>query len=174
MTLEKMEQIIDCCVDGNLEALQPLLNKYNSNNIRTAFNYSCIHGQLHIIIYLINLYKTQQSLNPQRKINNCINSTGFEFLCRYGHLHIIKYLCNYEKIKIHSNHEEGFYNACKFGHLNIAKYLLGLYKYNKLHHYTKINFYELPSGDYKNYKINIFINSIGDNNIYFNNKIINL
>ena len=122
----------------NLHKINPIYAKINIHaSNECAFRLACLNGYLHIVKYLINLYKIRQSREPTyAKINIHENDEeGFRWTCRDGYIHIIKYLVKlykkstYAKINIHANNEEGFRSACRNGHKHIIKYLLSCGSY---------------------------------------------
>jgi ankyrin repeat protein len=136
-----------------------LLNKNKINihsNNEQGFISACMNGHIHIVEYLINLYKND-IIYTKININNGL---GFQLACAYGHLNIVKYLVNLYKNNqtsdnkmININNNRGFICACKTEHQHIITYLMKLYKTHKQYNkiiidYNKPNYLKW----YNNYK----------------------
>ena len=133
------DKFIDFCKIGNLNGIKEhiIMNKINihSNN-EEGFRWACTNGHLHIIKYLISLYKINQNYT---KINiHADIEYGFRLALWNGHKHIIKYLINlykndpiYAKININANDEYLFIITCYYKQNNFIKYLLSCGFYSK-------------------------------------------
>ena len=141
------EQFIQLCTIGNLDYIKKLITKQYVNihvENERGFRWACRHGYLHIVEYLISLYKINTDYT---KINIHIkDELGFRWACMNGHLHIVKYLTNlykiqqsrntdYKIINIHSYNEGGFNLACENEQKYIVKYLLSIGSYLLNHEY---------------------------------------
>ena len=146
-----MEQqlFIRHCENGDLDGIKQIIKTYKINiytydtdlDNEFGFAYACYKGHLHIIEYLVNLYK----INPDYNIINihADDERGFILACDNGHLHIVKYLINlykinsdYDIINIYAKNEEGFIWTHTNGLFQIVKYLINLGCY--IHHYNNI------------------------------------
>ena len=92
-------EFTDLCRAGDLDRIKELTNIYTTSQsmITTGFLYACDTGHLHVVKYLIELYKSACF----EKINHTDNGYGFIRACNNRHLHIVIYLINLYKIVVY-------------------------------------------------------------------------
>ena len=98
------------CIRGNLDDIKKILATDNNIHVKCFRNYgfrlACRYGHLHIVKYVLSLYKTHK--NDGSKINLQIKiELGIIWAYSRGHLNIVKYLTrlykynsDYNKINI--------------------------------------------------------------------------
>ena len=92
-------QFIQACTDSDLYNIKSLI-LYSSVDIHFAdeagFNCACYYGNIHVIKYLINLYKNDTIIATPININSD-NMLGIKWACENGHLNCVKYIINLYK-----------------------------------------------------------------------------
>lgn len=133
------ELFMDLCKKGNLDLIKNMVKKHNNINIHycseAAFKEVCISNHLHILKYLVSLYKIYDCY----PINIYIDRNfGFRHACYHNNINIVKYLIKLHRInKIYNKiniYDESLYGDCmkeyKKNNKRLIYYLYNLGIYN--------------------------------------------